>query len=196
MRKINSIADPSIPLKLHLGCGSVNYPGFVNIDFFDSEKPDSSRGGQKMKADVLLDIRQLRSHVDSASVDHVLMVHVLEHFTRWAAISLMSDILHVLKPGGTLEMEHPDLDACIAFYLHDKRRMNTPIGSLNIGFTQFYGNQWDELDYETHRYVWTKGELESVAKTIGFDVVELHNNAMYHVPGRDMRVILKRPLSP
>jgi hypothetical protein len=33
------------------------------------------------------------------------------------------------------------------------------IGRLNKGFTPFYGNQWDRLDYDTQRYVWAKGEM-------------------------------------
>lgn len=193
MKKVNIFAADRSSLKLHLGCGAVYLNDFVNIDFFDSDKPDTSRGCEKMHADMLLDIRQLQAHVDACSVDRVLMVHVLEHFTRWSGLALLSDIYQVLKPGGILEMEHPDLDACIAFYLQDKRTMTTPIGNLNIGFTQFYGNQWDELDYETHRYVWTKRELDAVARGIGFDVVELNNNAIYHVKGRDMRAVLIKP---
>ena len=33
------------------------------------------------------------------------------------------------------------------------------IGRLNKGFKTFYGNQWGRLDYETHFYVGTKGEI-------------------------------------
>ena len=45
-------------------------------------------------------------------------------------------------------MEHPDFDECIYFYQNCKEITRTPIGELNIGFTQFYGNQWDKIDYE------------------------------------------------
>jgi hypothetical protein len=90
-------------------------------------------------------------------------------------------------------MEHPDLDGCIAWYLSRKKSITTPLGDLNMGFTQFYGNQWDELDYETHRYVWTKGEMKHVLEEIGFEILFLDNSTIFHEAGRDMRVVARKP---
>lgn len=70
--------------------------------------------------------------------------------------------------------------------------IETPIGRLNKGFTQFCGNQWDRLDYETHRYVWTKGEMWTELNRIGFEVLALDNQAKFHAPGRDMRVVARK----
>ena len=109
------------------------------------------------------------------------------------SILLENDIFFKLKPGGTLIMEHPDLDGCIAWYLQNKKAIQTPIGELNMGFTQFYGNQWDELDYETHRYVWTKAEMQHVLEEIGFEIMFLDNHAIFHEAGRDMRVVARKP---
>jgi SAM-dependent methyltransferase len=192
MKVLNDMSRGRPKLNLHLGCGSIRLPDYVNVDFFDDKGPDSSRGNKPLQADILLDITRLDDHVEPDSVDRVLMVHVLEHFTRWTGVRLLASIHRALKPGGTLEMEHPDLDGCIAFYLQSPRQMKTPIGALNIGFTQFYGNQWDELDYETHRYVWTKREMKQVAEGLGYSVLELNNQARYHVAGRDMRVVLTK----
>jgi hypothetical protein len=68
------------------------------------------------------------------------------------------------------------------------------LGTLNKGFTQFYGNQWDRLDYETHRYVWTKKEMALELDKIGFEIVSLDNQAKFHVPERDMRVIARKKI--
>ena len=86
-------------------------------------------------------------------------------------------------------MEHPDFDECIYFYQNCKEITRTPIGELNIGFTQFYGNQWDKIDYETHRYVWTKNEMNNILLHIGFGPIDISNQAKFHVQGRDMFVI-------
>ncbi len=172
-------------INLHLGCGGQSIEGWINIDNHDYEAGDSSRSGAAY--DIKMDIRSLDA--EPGSVDKILLVHVLEHFVRWEAMDMLRHYHTLLRPGGTLLMEHPDLDACIRFYLERRDSIETPLGRKNIGFTQFYGNQWDRLEYETHRYVWTKGEMREVLEEIGYRVLVLDNKAKFHVPERDMRVI-------
>lgn len=172
-------------INLHLGCGGMAIEGWINIDNYDYEAGDTSRSGAAY--DLKMDITSLDAQ--PGSVSRILMVHVLEHFVRWQAIDMLVHYHDLLKPGGMLFMEHPDLDACIHFYLERKDAIDTPLGRLNLGFTQFYGNQWDRLDYETHRYVWTKGEMRQVLEEIGYKIIALDNKAQFHVPERDMRVI-------
>ena len=178
-------------VNLHLGCGGQYMQGWINIDNFVYENNDSSRGGSYF--DLKMDIRQL--DVANDSVDKILLVHVIEHFVRWEALKLLRSFFCKLKSGGALIMEHPDLDGCIDWYLSNKKSIQTPLGDLNMGLTQFYGNQWDELDYETHRYVWTKGEMRQVLEDIGFEIIFLDNNAIFHEAGRDMRVVARKPFS-
>ena len=176
-------------INLHLGCGGQYIEGWINIDNYDYEGNDSSRSSSRY--DLKMDIRKL--DVDDDSVDKILLVHVIEHFVRWETVDMLQTFFCKLKPGGTLIMEHPDLDECITWYLQHKKTTQTPIGELNMGFTQFYGNQWDELDYETHRYVWTKKEMQQVLGKIGFEILFLDNNAIFHEAGRDMRVVAQKP---
>lgn len=193
--KVNNFSkENGVPLNLHLGCGAKYIPNWINIDFYDDKNiVDTSRGSKPLKCDLLINILELEEHVEENTVENILMVHTLEHFVRWEAMDLLNIFFKILKPGGTLEMEHPDLDQCIYFYLKRKDKVcDTPLGKLNVGFTQFYGNQWDKLDYETHRYVWTKPEMETVLKDIGFEIVEISNNAKYHLRERDMRVVVKK----
>ena len=176
-------------VNLHLGCGGHYLDGWINIDNFDYENSDSSRS--RSRYDLKMDIRELDA--DPNSVDKILLVHVIEHFVRWEAVELMQTFFCVLKYGGSLIMEHPDLDGCIAWYLSRKKSIQTPLGDLNMGFTQFYGNQWDKLDYETHRYVWTKAEMKLVLEETGFEILFLDNDAIFHEAGRDMRVVARKP---
>ena len=176
-------------VNLHLGCGGHYLDGWINIDNFDYENKDSSRSSSRY--DLKMDIREL--DVEHNSVDKILLVHVIEHFVRWEAVDLMQTFFGILKCGGSLIMEHPDLDGCIAWYLSHKKSIQTPLGDLNMGFTQFYGNQWDQLDYETHRYVWTKAEMKQVLEETGFEILFLDNDAIFHEPGRDMRVVARKP---
>jgi predicted SAM-dependent methyltransferase len=170
---------------LHLGCGGMYLKGWINIDNFDFSGRDSSRSGSTY--DIKMDIRDL--DVLDNSVSGILLVHVLEHFVRWEAIRMLEHFYEKLHPGGELIIEMPDLDQCIAWYQNRTDKIiKTPLGHLNKGFTQFYGNQWDELEYETHRYVWTKIEIAQVLRKIGFAIKELSNAARFHEPERDMFV--------
>ena len=173
-------------LKLHLGSGGSYLRGWVNIDNFEYENNDTSRTDSKY--DVKMDIRDL--DVEDESVDEIMLIHVMEHFVRWESINLIKQFHRKLKPGGLLIIEMPDLDKCIEWYLKGKAapHINTPLGSINMGKTQFYGNQWDGLDYETHRYVWTLSEFINVLQAEGFDIVQADHNALFHAKGRDMLV--------
>lgn len=172
-------------VRLHLGCGGHRLPGYINIDFHATASRDSSRTG--FRPDLRLDM--LKMSMPDGSVDEILTVHTLEHFNRWVTISLLVKWHAWLKPGARLTVEQPDLDRCIDFYLNRKGEdLDTPLGKLNRGFCQFYGNQWDGLDYETHRYVWTSREFERVLVDAGFSTVSISHEAKFHVPERDMRV--------
>lgn len=192
MGKINEFASLSQDKKilLNLGCGGRPLKGWINIDLYDYEKNDSSRSGAFF--DLKMDISDL--DVDDETVDEMLLVHVVEHFTRWKTVSLMTHYYQKLKKGGRIIVEMPDLDRCIELYLQGKQapHMNTPIGPINMGFSQFYGNQWDELEYETHRYVWTIREFTSVLKNIGFSMIQANHDAVFHLKGRDMFVVAEK----
>jgi predicted SAM-dependent methyltransferase len=178
-------------IKLNLGSGGRPLPGWINIDNFDYEKNDSSRSGAIY--DIKSDIRDL--NVPDASVDAILLVHVLEHFVRWEAVKMLAMFFRKLKPGGSLIVEMPDFDKCVEWYLRgrDAPHIKTPLGVKNMGQTQFYGNQWDELDYETHRYVWTLSEFLSVLGEMGYMPTQVGHDAKFHQPGRDMFIVACRP---
>jgi predicted SAM-dependent methyltransferase len=174
-------------IKLNLGSGGRPISGWVNIDNFDYEIGDTSRISSKY--DLKMDIREL--DCEDESIDSILMVHVVEHFCRWEMVDMLKHYYKKLKNNSMIIIETPDLDKCIEWYLRGKNapHINTPLGWMNMGKTQFYGNQWNRLDYETHRYVWTLDELVSVLKAIGFHIERANHDAIFHQKGRDMFVM-------
>jgi predicted SAM-dependent methyltransferase len=174
-------------IKLNLGSGGRPLKGWINIDNYDYEEGDTSRSGSEY--DIKMDIRQL--DVDDETVDAILMVHVVEHFVRWEFVEMLDAYHAKLKKGGQFIIETPDLDKCIEWYLRgrDAPHINTPLGPMNMGKTQFYGNQWSKLDYETHRYVWTLKEMVDLLQGKGFEIAKADHNALFHKKGRDMFVI-------
>ena len=180
---INQLSE----IKLNLGSGGRSLKGWINIDNYDYEEGDTSRSGSEY--DIKMDIRHLE--VNDESVDAILMVHVVEHFVRWQFVDML-DMFHAkLKKGGQLIIETPDLDKCIEWYLRgrDAPHINTPLGPMNMGKTQFYGNQWNRLDYETHRYVWTMSEMVEVLQSCGFWIAQANHEALFHKKDRDMFIV-------
>ena len=177
-------------IQLNLGCGGRPIKQWINIDNYDYEKNDSSRSGSHY--DIKMDIRNL--DCQNGTVDKILLVHVIEHFVRWETINLVRHYREKLKVGGQLIVEMPDLHECIKIYLQGKNapHMKTPIGNISIGRTQFYGNQWDELDYETHRYVWDINEFTNMLKVEGFRILKANHEAVFHFKGRDMFVVAEK----
>jgi len=176
---LNNFSNTEI--NLHLGCGGNRVPNYINVDLYpsDTKVTDTSRNG--CVADVFCDIRKLE--LDENTVDNILTQHVVEHFTRWDAIDMIRSWFLIIKPNGKLITEMPDFRKCVLWLFHFKRRKR------DLAKSQFYGNQWDRLDYETHRYVWSATEFEKILLDIGFSDVSVTHKTNSHVPGRDMRVV-------
>ena len=87
------------PVRLHLGCGSVKLPGWINVD------------GEYMKNDPDVIIHDITTALPVAdnTVDEILLVHVIEHINPRHVEGMIQEWLRVLKPGGRLALEWPDL---------------------------------------------------------------------------------------
>lgn len=165
---------------LHLGCGGVRWKDFINVDFYphDASVSDTSRSG--CVADAFADIRRLG--LPDESVDEIFTAHTFEHFPRWEAIDMLRDWYRMLRKGGTLIIETPDFWRCVLWLFHPSRTKR------GLGRSQFYGNQWDKLDFETHRYVWSEREISEAASSAGFSFVRTTHRTETHYPGRDLRL--------
>lgn len=90
-------------MKLHLGCGTRYFDGYVNIDFPSSHHTVQS----SIRADIYEDLRTL-SYPDE-SIQEVRLHHVFEHFSRPVALALLCRWRDWLGKGGLLHIETPDL---------------------------------------------------------------------------------------
>jgi glycosyltransferase involved in cell wall biosynthesis len=106
VKKYGSLIDGG-EIKLNLGCGSKLMPGFVNVDLYN---PD---------AELKMDVRKLNLKDNTAQELHAY--HVFEHFSPFEVNDILTEWLRVLKPGGKLVMEMPDLlENCKRFEESDK----------------------------------------------------------------------------
>jgi hypothetical protein len=189
-----SIVDSLIEkdYRLHVACGNNNFPEYVNVDLFDFDESDTSRDGSNY--DYKLDLTKLDS-VPHNFLSEIMFIHGFEHFTRYQTVQILKHWFEKLNEGGIIHLEMPDFQRVRAFsYIplillnKNQRRYRT-----SIIHDMFYGNQWSELDYETHRYLWTKKNLQLILKDIGYEILFIGNSTAFHVPFRDMIVIAKKP---
>ncbi|MDD2336791.1 MAG: methyltransferase domain-containing protein, partial [Geobacteraceae bacterium] len=109
-----NIIHPGQPLRLHLGCGQKYLQGYINIDFPSENHTTQSR----QIADYCANILDL--DFPPGSVDEIRCHHVLEHFERPVALSLLAQWQSWLKKEGTLVIETPDLEESARLLLSEQ----------------------------------------------------------------------------
>jgi predicted SAM-dependent methyltransferase len=105
--------------KLHIGCGKVYIPDFVNVDIFSS-----------VYADVYADMTALPFDRETFSL--VYASHVLEHAHRHMVLATLSHWRDLLKPGGVLRIAVPDFGAVVQHY-HEGGKLSDLMGLLYGG---------------------------------------------------------------
>lgn len=83
-------------MKLNIGCGKTYKEGFINIDAFDSTVADKIMSADNLK-------------FAANSIDRIEACQIIEHFGLMKSIYILAEWFRVLKPGGTLLIETPDL---------------------------------------------------------------------------------------
>lgn len=143
-------------LKLHVGCGTVYFPDWVNIDLHGSN------------ADTILDLRGPLPY-GNETVDFIYSEHFIEHLTVQEGLSLMRECYRVLKPGGVARIATPDLDYLMFRYFFFWKRRS---------WIKKYGYEWIQTKAELmniafrdwgHQYLYNREELVRRLREAGFD---------------------------
>ena len=128
---MNHKMSPS-PALLHLGCGLIAPPEWVNVDgswnaWLAQHRAlrgllSALRLVKKSQNDVPwptnVKIADLRRHLPFAdnTFDAAYASHLLEHLYREAAVGFLRELIRVVKPGGLIRMLVPDLGAMVREY--------------------------------------------------------------------------------
>jgi len=183
------------PIMLHLGCGSKYWGEWCNIDANPLEESDTHRGKMEIGPDLWADITNLTSLGEK--VDVICSHHVMEHFYRYQVISMFENFYKILKPGGIIITEMPDLKGILSllFWIPVKPYYYGDNKNRDIIKSQLYGASWEKnpKGYPYHKYVWEKTEFCNVLGEIGFDVILSTGATKSHVPFRDMAIICQKP---
>jgi SAM-dependent methyltransferase len=175
---------PAAARKLNLGCGDKILDGYVNVDVA------ASRAGKS--PDVLCDLRRLEPFAD-ASADEVLAVHVIEHFWRWEVLDVLKEWVRVLRPGGCMVLECPNLlTACEELLRNPEAAAGTGTEAQRTMWV-FYGDPRWQDPLMTHRWNYTPQSLAALMREAGLVNVR-QEPAQYKLrEPRDMRIVGEKP---
>jgi len=135
-------------MRIHIGCGKKNWPGWYNVDGAFYPHIESH--------DVYL------NHLHDDVADLIYSSHFLEYFNRDEAEEMLKFWYRVLKPGGIVRIAVPDFDALIYAYTN----------FVDITFKDIAGPLYGRMDMNGHtiyhKYCWTFNDLFDALFVVGF----------------------------
>jgi SAM-dependent methyltransferase len=165
-------------VKLHLGCGPEKRAGWVNVDTQAELQPD-----------IVSSVESLPM-VSGASADVIEACHLFEHLTWNQARRALREWARILKPGGELFLELPDLESCIRILGKHRDKGGFDLGLIGIyGYPPAIEKQGVP---QIHKWGWTRRALMDELREAGFTKVEFGAITQTWRPaakvGRDMRL--------
>lgn len=172
------------PVRLNLGCGDKILPGYVNVDVVEA------RAG--MKPDVICDLHDL-APFETASADEILSVHVVEHFWRWEVRDVLREWVRVLKPGGKMIVECPNIQSACETFLENPEQFSREDQNGQRTMWVFYGDPRWKDPLMIHRWGYTPESLKALLSEVGLADVRQEPAQFKLREPRDMRVVGVKP---
>lgn len=154
-------------LRLNLGCGDHELPGWVNIDLSRGDLTFNLRWGLPFA---------------TASVSFVYAAHVLEHFYRDEACALLAEIRRILRPDGVVRLVVPDVGACMKAYAANDGAFfeywaafwpwAVKYNSKLEYFLAYAGANSRAANITSHKYGYDFETLTGLLRTAGFNKIE------------------------
>lgn len=183
-RGSSGVAIPFEGLRINVGAGSRRPPGWFNVDI--EENPDAPT-----PLDLLSDAKKIALPDECAS--ELMAIHVAEHFYRWDLDDALDEWKRLLRPGGTLILELPDLiKSCINVI---EGRMKGGKHPDQLGMWALFGDSRSKNPYMSHKYGYSPESLTAILVEHGFIKVK-HLQTVFHIAGRehrDMRLECRKP---
>jgi predicted SAM-dependent methyltransferase len=149
-------------LRLHLGCGSRRFPGWLNLDM-------------NRKGDLTLDLREPLPFADGSALA-VYSEHTLEHFYReHDAPNLLRECHRVLAPGGLVRVTVPDGETFLRYYTGGLDAEEAE--ALRISHSRFGAKRMDVVNSgfrwrHQHHYMYDFETMKDLLEEAGFRDVE------------------------
>lgn len=165
---------PPEGIKLNLGSGRWSLDGYVNVDLAVSKNA-------KRPPEILSDVRKIPLPDDCAT--EILAIHIFEHIERWEVDDVLEEWRRLMRKGGKLIMEMPDLIKCCDNIVKGIRGEQHPD---QLGMWGLFGDPSEKDRLMMHAWSWTFATLRPLLKEHGF--VDIRQCAtQWHTIGRVLR---------
>jgi glycosyltransferase involved in cell wall biosynthesis len=173
-------------MKLHLGCGTQKFRGYINIDSNEDFSPD-----------LCIDYLEIVKHFKSDTVSEIIAIHSLYSLTYSELISYLKSLRSILAPGGILIIESPDLQKmlqkilagqifCKEASIENYTELVRPL--LGLGFDDCWGVQVNKRS----GHLACSLLMSRLLSLVGFEHV-FSEPPRYHYRDRDYRVVAEKP---
>ena len=166
-------------LKVNFGCGKKLQEGWFNVDAVSREDaaPDLIYRMEFDADNSLVEPIPL----DDGCADEFMALHVIEHFYAFQADAVVDEWKRVLKPGGKLILELPNIELAARNLLEGFPDQLSMWG--------LYGDPSHSDPYMCHRWGYTPRTIKHLLKMRGFvDIKVLLPETHMKRADRDMRV--------
>lgn len=154
-----------IPTKINVGSGVNRIDGYHNIDVVSLPGVDEVCNGAQI----------LDRHIEWAGmIEEIICFHTLEHFTKNDAITAIGQWYHLLKKGGRIVIEVPDLELLCALIAEGDKTELTK--------AYIFGPQ--DRSGQGHLWGWTPEDLAVVVSNAGFKNIRVCDALDYHAKER------------
>lgn len=167
-------------MKINFACGKQTWPDYYCVDAV--QHPKASRPVDLLHALVFAGETLTNPlPLEDGCCDELFSCHFIEHVYRWEAPAVVAEFHRLIKPGGRLIMELPDLE---------KVAKNFLLGAPDrMGIWSLYGDPRDKDPYMCHRWAYTPASITELLKDAGYRKIRVlppQTHGARH--NRDMRV--------
>ncbi len=163
-------------MRINLGCGRSIQDGWVNVDIAISPLA-------KRPPEILADVRSVP--LPDGCADEIMAIHIFEHFALWECAAVIGEWRRLLKVGGLIALEMPDIIKCCHNIINGVPG-KSPDKPYQLGMWGVFGENTEAEPLMGHKWGWTFSTLKPFLAGHGFAKIR-EQDTRYHYSGRLLR---------
>lgn len=174
-------------MRINVCAGRHVLEGWTNVDVVASAHPKA----KGRVPEILADMRSIP--LPDGCADEILCVHGLEHVFEWEADEALAEWFRLLKHGGMVAIEVPNLIKCCINIIEDYKLPNKHPDQM--GLFGIFGDHTLRDPYMMHKNAFTPKSLSCKLENAGFKAIR-EEQPQYHGAGRlrrDLRMVARKP---